>query len=187
MATQSNATADHKSSPTESCENSRYSRAVARARWYTLGNTAAGLVPFPLIDMVAITTLQVLLLKDLANIYEVPYSEQRGKVLVGALTSGVAAPVLVGPGLVSLLKAIPGIGQVVAGGSMAVIAAASTHALSKVFIQHFEAGGTLLDFDPEAMRKHYMKYFEEAKQRDSKEPQAKATEDTTAAPATARP
>lgn len=168
MANQGGAAENATASPSESCENSRYTRAIARTRWYTLGNTAAGLLPFPLIDMVAITTIQVLLLKDLAKIYEVPYTEQRIKVLVGALTTGVAAPVFVGPGLVSLLKAIPGVGQVVAGGSMAVIAAASTFALSRVFIQHFESGGTLLDFDPEAMRKHYMKYFEEAKKRESK-------------------
>ena len=35
------------------------------------------------------------------------------------------------------------------------LAFASTYAIGKVFVLHFEAGGTLLDFDPLKMRAHF--------------------------------
>ena len=44
---------------------------------------------------------------------------------------------------------------------MALFVAAYTWALGNVFIQHFEAGGTFLDFDPEKVREHFRTYFKE--------------------------
>ena len=40
--------------------------------------------------------------------------------------------------------------------------AASTYAVGQIFIQHFESGGTLLTFDPERVRAHYRKLYNEA-------------------------
>ena len=42
-----------------------------------------------------------------------------------------------------------------------VFTTASTYAVGKVFIQHFEAGGNVLNFDPEAMREHFKDEFEQ--------------------------
>ena len=47
-------------------------------------------------------------------------------------------------------------GQVVMPG----FAAAVTWAMGRIFIQHFETGGTLLDFDADKMREHFQAEFE---------------------------
>ena len=40
--------------------------------------------------------------------------------------------------------------------------AAATYALGRVFIQHFECGGTILDLDPDKVREHFRREFEAA-------------------------
>jgi hypothetical protein len=44
---------------------------------------------------------------------------------------------------------------------MSIIGGASTYALGKVFIQHFESGGTFLDFDPEKVKEHFATLYKE--------------------------
>lgn len=55
-------------------------------------------------------------------------------------SSGIAAA--------STLKAVPLFGMVVAGFVMPVLSAGATYAIGKAFVQHFESGGALLDFNP---------------------------------------
>ena len=51
-----------------------------------------------------------------------------------------------------------------AGAETAYVGGATTYAVGKVFIEHFESGGTFLDFDPEKMRDHFQELYEEGKQ-----------------------
>ena len=46
---------------------------------------------------------------------------------------------------------------------MPALAGASTYAVGKVFVQHFESGGTFLNFDPEDVRDYYAEQFEKGK------------------------
>jgi len=46
------------------------------------------------------------------------------------------------------LKAVPVVGTITAGFVMPVLSSGATFAIGKAFIQHFESGGTLLDFNP---------------------------------------
>lgn len=55
------------------------------------------------------------------------------------------------------------IGQALGLVTTPVFAWASTVAVGRVFIEHFESGGTLLDFDAEKMRHYYYRQFEAAK------------------------
>ena len=38
---------------------------------------------------------------------------------------------------------------------------AVTYAIGKVFVQHFEMGGTLLDFNPEKVKKYFREQYEQ--------------------------
>ena len=59
----------------------------------------------------------------------------------------------------STLRFIPVIGPVIAATSLPAVSAAVTYAIGKVFISHFETGGTLLDFDPVAVREYFRAEF----------------------------
>jgi uncharacterized protein (DUF697 family) len=51
-------------------------------------------------------------------------------------------------GAASALKAVPVLNLIAAGFVMPVLSAGATYAIGKAFVQHFESGGTLLDFNP---------------------------------------
>ena len=65
---------------------------------------------------------------------------------------------------VSLVKALPGPGWVVGAASVALLGAASTYALGKVFVQHFESGSTFLTFDPAQVKAYYAQQYEQGKE-----------------------
>ena len=114
---------------------------------FAIWSGVAGLVPLPVIDVLAVGGLQVQMLRRLSQIYNVDFSENRGKALIAAL-AGCMIPATSGMGAASALKAIPVINILAAGFVMPVLSAGATFAIGKAFIQHFESGGTLLDFNP---------------------------------------
>lgn len=115
----------------------------------------AGLVPIPVVDMVAVTAIQIDMLKQLASLYQVDFSETRLKSWIAALSSGVMSKLGAG-----MIKFVPFIGSVVGGISMSVLSGASTYAVGQVFVRHFESGGTLLDFDVNKFKEFYLHQFE---------------------------
>jgi len=123
----------------------------------------AGLIPIPLFDLMALTGLQIDMIRVLADDYGVPYKREAVKGIVSALVGSVVPVGLAAP-VGSFLKAIPIVGTSLGVLSMSILGGASTYAVGKVFISHFEAGGTLLDFDVEAMNSYFMEKFTEGKQ-----------------------
>ena len=70
---------------------------------------------------------------------------------------------VVGGVLSSLIKCIPLIGQTTGAVTMPVVSGASTYAVFKVFVQHFEAGGTFLDLDPSKVKAYFAEQFKKGK------------------------
>ena len=114
---------------------------------FAIWSGVAGLVPLPVVDVLAVGGLQLQMLRRLSQIYDVEFSENRGKALIAAL-AGSMIPATSGMGAASALKAIPVVNILAAGFVMPVLSAGATYAIGKAFIQHFESGGTLLDFNP---------------------------------------
>ncbi len=114
---------------------------------FALWSGVAGLIPVPIVDAVAVGGLQVQMVRRISQIYDVGFSENRGKALIASL-AGSLIPATSGIGAASMLKAIPVIGTIAGGFVMPVLSAGATYAIGKAFIQHFATGGTLLDFNP---------------------------------------
>jgi uncharacterized protein (DUF697 family) len=114
---------------------------------FAIWSGVAGLIPLPIIDIVAVGGLQIQMLRRLSQIYGVQFSENRGKALIASL-AGSVIPATSGIGAASALKAVPIVGMLVSGFVMPVLSAGATYAIGKAFIQHFASGGTLLDFNP---------------------------------------
>jgi uncharacterized protein (DUF697 family) len=116
--------------------------------------SGAGLIPIPGLDLAGIGAVQIKMLNDLSKLYDVPFSKNAAKLILGTLAGSGGAVLLTLPAT-SLLKLVPIVGHIAAMFTEPAAAAATTYALGKVFILHFESGGTMLDFNPEAMRKYY--------------------------------
>ena len=146
----------------EMSPNTRIDNANSVMKNYVIISMGAGLVPIPIFDVVALAGIQLKMLHSLTKFYHVEFSQNVGKSLIASLLGGIL-PTTAGISLASVVKVIPvslGIGMA----STAVLGGAITYAVGKVFIQHFETGGTLLTFDPKAMREHFAREFEEGKQ-----------------------
>jgi uncharacterized protein (DUF697 family) len=114
---------------------------------FAIWSGVAGLIPIPVVDVVCVGGLQVQMLRRLSQIYDVEFSENRGKALIAGL-AGCMIPATSGMGAASALKTVPILGMLAAGFVMPVLSAGASYAIGKAFIQHFESGGTLLDFNP---------------------------------------
>jgi uncharacterized protein (DUF697 family) len=118
----------------------------------------AGVVPVPLLDLAAITGVQLKLIADLAACYGQPFEPQQTRAIVASLLGGAGSLTLAAGALGSLVKIFPGGGLLGATG-LPVTAGAVTYALGRVFINHFESGGTALNFDPAAAKKFFTEQF----------------------------
>src|SRR5215469_8955738 len=114
---------------------------------FALWSGVAGLIPVPVVDVFAVGGLQIQMVRRISQIYDVEFSENRGKALIAAL-AGTMIPATSGMGAASALKFVPVVNLIAAGFVMPVLSAGATYAIGKAFIQHFESGGTLLDFNP---------------------------------------
>lgn len=139
-------------------QGAKQQEALQLVRQYMLWSAGAGLVPIPFFDVLAVMAFQSRMLKRLCALYGLNYSEQRAKSVVTSLIGGIHAGLIAG----SMIRLIPIVGLV----SLAAIPAASgalTYAVGKVFIQHFECGGTFLDFNPAKVRKYFAAQYQEGR------------------------
>lgn len=136
-------------------------RARAILRRYSLLSLGAGLVPVPVVDLAALGGLQLAMIRELARLYGIRFYKHRSRYLISALLGGSGAVLLArGLGLYTVLG--PGAWVLLKLGGVAALGGASTYALGKTFIQHFETGGSFLDFDPERMRDYYQAQLRQA-------------------------
>lgn len=128
-------------------------------RNHVIWSMGAGFIPILIADVFAVSALQLDMIRQLCKVYDIDFEETRGKALVTSLTSATLARL----GARSIVKLIPGIGSYIGGMTVSAFAGASTFALGEVFKLHFESGGTILDFDPDRVRRFYRDKFEKGK------------------------
>jgi uncharacterized protein (DUF697 family) len=134
---------------------------VEKYMWWAVG---AGLLPVPLLDLAAVTAIDLKMIKELSIGYGVEFHEDRGKAIVASLAGGVTSGMLArSMGVISLLKAIPLVGQSAATLSMSIFGGAATYAIGRVFIQHYASGGTMLDLDMDKARNFFSEQYQKGK------------------------
>ena len=85
-------------------------------------------------------------------LYDVPFERVRVASLVSALFGGWT-PYTITVGFVgAAARMAPGVGTVVGIATSIGTSTLATEAIGKIFVQHFEGGGTFLDFEPKKYR-----------------------------------
>lgn len=146
---------------------------VKNHMWMSVG---AGLIPIPWVDLAAIAGVQLKVLAALSKIYGVPFHKNYGKAAIASLASFVLPHAMAFGTAGSILKLIPIIGTLPGAVWQSAISGAYTWALGNVFIQHFESGGTFLNFDAEKVKEHFQAEFEEGRKMSA--PMAKEEQNT---------
>jgi uncharacterized protein (DUF697 family) len=121
-------------------------------RNYILLSVGAGILP-PIVDLGALTGIQLRMLYKLSEMFGVQFSEHRVRYLVTALVGGAGSGLLATGPVASLLKIVPIVGQLSGVLAMPVVGAASTYAVGHLFLEHFRSGGTFETLDLEKSRK----------------------------------
>jgi uncharacterized protein (DUF697 family) len=109
--------------------------------YYCICAAAAGAVGVPVIDVAAVTAVQVRLVKRLASLDEKDFDDESGKALASALT-GAVGPVLLGQtGARMAARWIPVVGPAVALVTVPALNYASTRVVGHYFRDYFKSGG----------------------------------------------
>ena len=120
-------------------------------------SAATAFIPVPYLDLAALAAVQGNMVHEIAKIYGQTFSDDavRGtvSVMLGTLLPGV---------LTSSLKIAPGLGTVLGAAAHGAFSGAATYAIGKVIVRHFEAGGTLANFDAKAIGEDLKKEFRNA-------------------------
>jgi uncharacterized protein (DUF697 family) len=122
-----------------------------------------GIIPVPLVDLVAAFGSQVWMVQRLCGIYGVKFSENLARSLIMSLVGTLSlASMAIGVGF-SFGKMIPGAGTLMGMLSLPIMSAALSYSIGKIFIGHFELGGTLVDFDPRANGVYFRDLYQRGK------------------------
>ena len=132
--------------------NERVAAANKIVRNHMYVSAGVGVIPVPMIDILALSGVQMNMIRKISGLYDVTFTEHIVKNIITSLVGSITP---VGVGSV-LMKAVPVINLL----TMPALSGASTYALGKVIIQHLESGGTFLDFNPETVREHFKKEFD---------------------------
>ena len=98
-----------------------------------------GLVPLPVANIAGVTAINLRMVKQLSDLYQVPFSRDRTRSFIVGLVGG-AVPTGLGTATSStLMWVVPG-GLLVGLGVSAVSAAALTRGIGLVFVESFESG-----------------------------------------------
>ncbi len=125
---------------------------------HVLVSMGAGAIPVPLVDITAVTAVQLDMIRELSYVYDADFSEDLARNIISAIAGGTLAKLAA-----SFIKAIPGVGAFLGGATMVALSGASTYAMGQVFIQHFKGGGILSNFDFDFAKKMYEEEFEKGK------------------------
>lgn len=157
------ATMDESPVATEDSGSGLEAAARSTVKYYAAWSFGAGLVAIPVIELMLVVGVQVQMLRKLSDIYGVKFSEHVVRNVLMALLGGLAAET-VGAGIaLPLVRSIPGIGSLIGLLIVPAFAVASTCAVGEVFVQHFEKGGTFLDFKPSSVKDKFSRAYDAAR------------------------
>ncbi len=130
---------------------------------HVLSSMGAGMLPFPGLDLMSVAGIQINMIKQIAEVYEVPFLRE---AVVKALTSLLGHTFLLNTAVFagSLIKTIPFLGQTAGMLATPFTYGASTYASAKIFIRHFSSGGNFLNFSAEKFRAYYDQMMKEGKE-----------------------
>ena len=144
-------------------EEERNAKVKKLIKRYAAVSGGLGFIPVPLIDVASISSAQYAMIRDIAEIYGFETTKDHARIIVGSILGGSLPTVLAAAGGGSLIKSIPFVGTIAGVLLVPALAGAMTIAIGRVFSQHFETGGTLLDMDADKLRAHFSAEFEKAK------------------------
>jgi len=123
-----------------------------------LWSMGAAAIPVPIGDFIAVTAVQLDMLKRLSKAMGKDYQEISARAFILALNSGISAKIGA-----SLIKGIPGVGTFVGSISLPIMSAASTYSLGNLFVSVIGQYGSLENIDMHIAKAQFKEFYEVGK------------------------
>lgn len=122
---------------------------------YVAVSMGFGIIPVPILDIAAVTAVQMEMLRQLSRLYKVDWSDVSGRYFITSQAGVTLARLAAGA-----IKTLPGVGTVIGAAAQAMLAGATTFAVGQVFLVHFgENKGTWANFNPRDYKEFYKEMF----------------------------
>lgn len=125
----------------------------------TISSMAAGAVPVPIIDVALVMGIQMKMLQQLCEVYEVNYSTEKMNAWIASILSGTLLMRFGG----SALKTMPGLGWLAGGATLALTSGASTFAIGNIAMGYLAEGQSFVEMDAKKAKEEFKKEFEKGK------------------------
>jgi uncharacterized protein (DUF697 family) len=147
---------------TEQAQEAKSREALDLVKNHVIAAMAIGTLPLPLIDIAALTALQLRMIARLSKLYNIPFSQNIAKSVTASLLGAII------PGAAqrwswSLLKFIPLIGVALGAIASTTTAGTATYAVGRAFIRHFEQGKSFLTLRIEDIREDVRSFMQKGK------------------------
>jgi len=118
----------------------------------------AGAIPVPLVDIIAVTAIQVEMLRNIAEHFNVDFNKDRVKSIISALVGAS-----ISKAGASTLKMIPGL-NILGTGAQVILSGATTYALGKLFEDHFQRNGDFINVNIDEMKSQFQDLLKKGKE-----------------------
>lgn len=142
----------------------RRHRANKCIQLWSWASVPTALIPFVVVDVAMVIGIQVKMIKDLCQLYEVPFKNENARAFISALVGGGVATIASSGLKHLLLKSLPHFGSTIAFLAQPALGFSTTYALGQVFVKHLENDGALDTFDAEKMRITFREQLEAGKE-----------------------
>jgi uncharacterized protein (DUF697 family) len=126
-------------------------------------SAGVGIVPIPLFNIAAVTASNLNLTRKLSNLYGVEFKEGIAKKIITSIV-GAGAGTLATPLVESAVSWIPIIGLPLVIGTRPALNAMTTYALARMFVTHFEKGGSFVGANLEVMKEYFVDAFRNSRE-----------------------
>lgn len=136
MSKRASPAASGNTQPQAADRHAQAQKIVERHRVYA---AMGGLLPLPVVNVAGVTTILLRMVKQLSDLYEVPFKRERTRSIIVALMGGTVPTGLAAAAASTLVFIVPGAG--LAGLAVSSLSAAAlTRGIGLIFVDHFESG-----------------------------------------------
>ncbi len=126
---------------------------------HVLWAMAAGAIPFPFVDVVGVSFIQMDMFKQISKIYKADFDLNKGKALITSfVTSTLAGTISIGPSLFKTVK------KPVSIVTNALLQGALTYALGILFLNSYDEGKCFFDLGLSDSTELFEEAFEKGKE-----------------------
>jgi len=120
---------------------------------YMAVSAGAALIPVPGVDTAILAGVHVALIKQLCDHYSVDFSEHTARNVLIAVAGSIVPGTIGSVVSRKFLRVLPSAARVFGWALMSASSAAFSYGIGRLFIHHFESGGTLPSFDTRGLHK----------------------------------